>query len=367
MRICKSPMLGGRAIVCTSCQNHHYVYNSCGHSHCPICQSIKREQWIDKLKNNLLNVPYVHMIFTLPHQLNGLARANKKIIYSLILKTSWAVVKNISKSNDNIGGLPGMVSVLHTFGSDMKYHIHTHNLVTFGALELENNTWKKPKRKDKIARYRQINSLYKKLFLQALKQQYQEGKITYYMNYQQVEEMVKNITWVVHNTKPTLDTNILEGYLARYINRIAISNSKVEYLKDQAYVKLIYNDYRNQNHGQAAPQKHKLLDPFVFINQFLQHVLPPYFQKTRRYGLHSSASKKKYKELMPQNLNRQADVVRTVIQIVSKLINNLPYSCQKCQSETFQIVIVKPNKNWIHQYINVPNSRSPPKSSYIPC
>ncbi len=316
---------------------------------------------------NLLNVPYVHMIFTLPHQLNGLARNNKKIIYNLILKTSWAVVKSLSKTNNNIGGLPGMVSVLHTFGSDMKYHIHTHNLVTFGALDLETNKWKKPKRKDKIARYRQINSLYKRLFLQALKQQYLEGKITYYMSYQQVEEMVKNITWVVHNTKPTLDTSILEGYLARYINRIAVSNSKVEYLKDQAKVKLIYNDYKNQKEGQAAPKAYKSLDPLVFIDQFIQHVLPPYFQKTRRYGLHSSATKKKYKELLPQNLHRQADVVRTVIQIISKLINNLPYSCQKCQSEIFEIVIVKPNKNWIHQYIDIPNSRSPPKPSYKSC
>ena|GEM_PF-3557395 len=70
---------------------------------------------------------------------------------------------------------------------------------------------------------------------------------------------------------------------------------------------------------------------------------------------------------MPSNLNRQADVVRTVIQIVSKLINNLPYSCQLCQSEIFEIVVVKPNKKWIHQYINVPNSRSPPKSYYISC
>ena len=130
MRVCKSPALGGRAIVCKSCQHHHYVYNSCGHSHCPICQAIKREQWIDKLKNELLNVPYVHMIFTLPHQLHSLARANKSTIYSLIMTTAWKTVKVLAADPKNIGGLPGMISVLHTFGSDLKYHIHNSCRVT---------------------------------------------------------------------------------------------------------------------------------------------------------------------------------------------------------------------------------------------
>jgi hypothetical protein len=92
-----------------------------------ICQSVKREQWVDKLKNKLLKVPYVHAVFTLPHQLHGLCRMNKDIMYSMIMKATWLTIKEGMKKEINV--TPGITSVLHTFGSDMSYHTHTHSLV----------------------------------------------------------------------------------------------------------------------------------------------------------------------------------------------------------------------------------------------
>ena len=368
MRVCKSPALGGRAIVCKACLNHHYVYNSCGHSHCPICQSIKREQWVDKLKNELLNTPYVHMIFTLPHQLHSLARANKSIIYSLLMTTAWKTVKILAADPENVGGLPGMINVLHTFGSDLKYHIHTHCLVTFGGLD-DHNQWQYPKRKDKIARYRQINATYRKLFIRQLRSLYSSGKIIYHDDLDILLTELENKTWVVHNTKPTLDTSILENYLARYINRVAISKSRVEYLKDNNQVKILYNDYANQQQGQPAPKKYKVVDPLSFIHQFMQHVLPPYFQKTRRYGLHSSATKRKYEGLLPKAIKRNGHTIRTLLQIITQLIKDKPFSCEQCQSNEYQIIMIPQCKEWIHRYINVPTPRPPPLSKpYIsPC
>jgi len=110
MRICKTPALGGRVIVCQQCQSHHYIYLSCGHSHCPLCQSIKREQWVDKLKAELYKVPYVHMIFTLPHELNGIIRRHQSDLYSLLMRSAWKTVKAIAADPSNIGALPGMVN-----------------------------------------------------------------------------------------------------------------------------------------------------------------------------------------------------------------------------------------------------------------
>lgn len=364
MRMCKTPALGGRAIVCKSCDHHHYIYHSCGHSHCPICQSIKREQWVDKLKNELLNTAYIHMVFTLPHELNGLARNNKKVIYSLIMQSGWKTVKVLSKEKNNIGGLPGMISVLHTFGSDMKYHIHTHCLVTFGGLD-ENGNWQLPKRKEKIARYRQIKGTYKKVFLEGLSKLYRKSKIEYHMSYEELLEMVDGKTWVVHNTKPTMDTSVLEDYLARYINRVAVSNSKVEYIKEQSIVKLIYNDYANQKEGEAAPKKKKKIDPLVFIDQFMQHVLPPSFQKSRRYGLHASSTKRKYQNILPDSIKRNGHHIRTVFQILTQLIKENPFHCEKCNSEKYEIVVIRPTKSWIHKYIQLPTSRAPPIKSAI--
>ena len=360
MRVCKSPAMGGKAIVCKKCAHHHYLYYGCGNSHCPICGSIKREQWEDKLRADLLPVAYVHIIFTLPKELRRLARMNKKEIYNLLMRSSWQTIKELSEKEENIGALPGIISVLHTFGSDMKYHVHTHNLVTFGGYDKRTEKWKSPKRKDKIARYRKMSSRYKEIFLEGLEELYKAGLIIYDESYDQIKLGVADKRWVVHNTKPTLDTRILEQYLSRYINRIAISNSKVEWLEEQQKVKLIHNDYENQKEGEAAPKTHRKFDPLMFIHQFMEHVLPKYFQKTRRYGIQSNASKKKYRKLIPEELTKEGAVIRTVMQIVTKLLAENPYQCEQCESEEYEIVMVLPDKEWIHRYIKVPG-RSPPQ------
>ena len=211
-----------------------------------------------------------------------------------------------------------------------------------------------------MARFREINSTYRKLFIHELRSLNNSGQLTYHQDLETLLTELENKTWVVHNTKPTIDTSILENYLARYINRVAVSKSRVEYLEEHKQVKILYNDYANQIEGKAAPKKHKIVNPLSFINQFMQHVLPAYFQKSRRYGLHASATKRKYEGLLPQAIKRNGHTIRTVMQILTQLIKDKPYSCEKCQSTDFEIIIVTQNKEWIHRYINVPTPRPPP-------
>ena len=78
-------------------------------------------QWQDRLSKKMFNVPYSHIIFTVPRELHRLARNNKKVFYGLILKSAWACTKKVCADVKNLDGLPGMIAVLHTFGSDMKY------------------------------------------------------------------------------------------------------------------------------------------------------------------------------------------------------------------------------------------------------
>ena len=198
MRICKSPALGGRVIICKQCDHKHYIYYSCGHSHCPICQSIKREQWVDKLRSELYKVPYVHTTFTLPHKLNGLARANPSKVYGLLMRVAWKTIKQVTKDEANIGALPGMISVLHTFGSDMKYHVHVHCLITFGGLT-EDGKWHYPKHKYKIARYRELSATYRKIFLKELKRLFDKQELNYHQPYEVLHSDLKSKRWVVHN------------------------------------------------------------------------------------------------------------------------------------------------------------------------
>jgi Putative transposase/Transposase zinc-binding domain len=336
IRLCKTPALGSTVITCKDCGQKHFIHQSCGHSHCMICQSIKREQWVDKLKAQLLKVPYVHAIFTLPHQLNGLARSNEAIIYSIIMKSAWLTIKAIGNKQHST---PGMTSILHTFGSDMKYHIHVHALVTFGGLD-SNGEWIYPKYKDKLDRYRSICAIYKAIFLKEISRKNILAKLKYHADLPTLLADVAKLRWVVHATYPTMDTTIIENYLAKYINRIAVSNKRLQYIKENQSVSLIYNDYKIQLSGQPAPKAFKNMEPLVAINQIMQHVLPPYFQKSRRHGIHNAATK--IKAIIPAILLRNGTTIRTIFQIITDLLKLNPFRCDNCGSSNHVISSILP-------------------------
>ena len=228
IRVCGTPALGGKRVTCTSCGTQTYIFFSCGNSQCPLCQGLKRKQWEDRLRKRMLKVPYIHTIFTLPHELNGLARRNKRQIYGLLLRSAWQTTKQLCKNPKNVGGLPGMTAVLHTFGSDLKYHLHVHSLITFGGIDSQGN-WQWPKLKGKIARFEDMCQTFRAVFLKGLKKAYNAGLINYHLSYEEIKEFVEKKRWVVHSTKPTTNTKIIEQYLARYICRIGISKNRIKY------------------------------------------------------------------------------------------------------------------------------------------
>ena len=323
-----------------------------------ICQSIKREQWVDKLKNKLLKVPYVHAIFTLPHQLNGLARSNQSVIYAMIMKASWMTVNEMMKV---IEAKPGMTMVLHTFGSSMNYHIHTHCLVTFGGLSKCGN-WVYPKDKYVIAKYRKMCSTYKRIFLKLLESSFVNNELTYHEDYATLSKELTKLRWVVHTTYPTMNTELIENYLGRYVNRVSISKNRLNYLKENEEVAITYNDYKKQEAGKPAPKEVKILDPLVAINQILQHVLPRHFQKTRSYGIHNACNK--LKESAEEKVKANVKTVRTVFEIITHLMGIRKMSCIECNGEDFEKEDIQPNKRYIYTYLKK-KTRAPPNPSEI--
>lgn len=344
-------------ITCNKCGTAHFIYNSCGNNQCMICQSIKREQWLDKLKNKLLNVPYCHVTFTLPHQLNGLARANQTLIYSLMLKVSWMTIKTVCKDDRNVGALPGMISVLHTFGSACNYHIHVHALVTFGGVT-KDGTWKFPISNKRLAPYRHMCKTFRDLFINQLNKHFDKGELSFHLPSQDIIDGIKDKRWVVHSTRPSMDTNIIENYLARYINRIAVSQSRIKYAKESKEVHILYNDYKNQAPNQAAPKAIKTLDPLVAIDQIIQHTLPRGFQKSRSYGIHNASNSAKHN--IASHIKRNGSTIRTVMEIITHLMGLEKMKCQHCGSDDFTITDIKCYKNYIAIYLKDLHERGPP-------
>ena len=370
IRVCRTPALGGKRVICKNCGHTKHIHLSCGHSQCPLCQNVKREIWQQKLADKFLAVPYVHTVFTIPHELNKLAKLNKQLIYNITMRAAWLTIKKLTADPKNVGGLPGMVSVLHTFGSDMKYHIHVHALITFGGLDAEGN-WVWPKRKKQLASYRKICKTYRETFLSMLEKHLSKGELVEVNDMDELLATIKHKRWNVRNEYPTTDTAVLEQYLSRYINRIAISKSRLEYVaakqnKEDA-VLITYKDYRKQKKEnlEIAPKAIKTMESLAAIHQFMLHVLPPYFQKSRHQGLHSAITYKRLKDKMSPKLKRNGKTVRVIFQILNHLNGLEGPKCEECQHEEFEILPLPADVKWIFNFITVPTYRGPPKRKII--
>lgn len=358
VRLCKSPGLGGRIMECKKCHHLHYIYFSCGHARCPCCQAVKREQWLDKTMNLLLDVPYVHLVTTVPHQLNRLNKLNPKEMYNLLFSSTKLMVNQIMEGPVYVGGKPGMISLLHTFGSDIKYHVHVHSMLTFGGLT-PSGKWIFPKHKKRICRNSLLRSTFKKSYLAELKKLFDSGVLNYDKTYDKTIEDIKDKNWTVFISHPSMSTKGIMTYISRYINRVAISESRVEYVKKARAVNIIYKDYRNSLADQAPPIEIKTMPPLLFMHQMLQHLPPPYFHRCRRYGLHANAKNAMTKEFITNRVKENTRIIRTVMEILKDLMKLEQFKCEKCEHSEFLVHRLKPNDSFIFQYITIPKIRSP--------
>jgi len=307
-------------------------------------------QWQHKLSNRLLKCPYVHMTFTMPHQLNRLARNNPYKLYQCLMRSAWSSLSSCAKEKDQLGARPGAIMVLHTFGSDLKYHVHVHALVTFGGIN-DNNEWVWPKRKTKLIAYRKIRSEFRKHFLQRLQRIY--PKLYTHQDYDDLEGDLLKKSWCVHAEPPTLNGERIKDYLGKYICRIGLSKQRFKYESLEKKVYLQYKDYRNQEIGKPAPIGLKELKPLVAINQILQHCLPKYFQKCRYLGLHANACKKKYEHIIPKEIKNNGATIKTLFQILHQLLGLHPNLCEGCGHDQMAVKIIKPNTSWIYTWLPV--------------
>jgi hypothetical protein len=345
--------MGGTLVTCKKCEHKTYLYKSCGNGQCPKCQSIKRMQWQDKMASKMMTCPYQHIVFTIPHELNFLAKAQPSIVYSNLFKAAWKTIEKLCKDPNNLGGLPGMTAVLHTFGSDLKHHIHLHTLVTFGGVSKEKK-WLWPVRNKKLAPFRLMCKVFREQYLQLLSKTLKKQHPDQYQKIKPTLQSLESVRWCVHNTPPTTHTKVIEEYLGRYICRVGVSNKKLSYDSAKKEVKIVYNDYKNQQTNQAAPKAVKQVDPLVAIHLIVQHVLPPYFQKVRYFGILSGSKLKKIQVDIPSLIKENKQTIRTVFQIIKGLLlleENDIIPCSHCQATELIILELPPNKDWYNQNI----------------
>jgi len=282
---CRTAELGGHLKRCERCGFEHPTYNSCRNRHCPKCQSLAKVQWLQKQTAELLPVGYFHLVFTLPHRLNGLILAHKKILLSLLFKAVSETLLEFGRRR--FGGTVGILTVLHTWDQTLKDHFHIHCLVPAGALSLDQSCWIKARR-NFLFPVKALSMVFRGKFLDLLKQAGAKGSIE--ITSERLKAL-RNKSWIVYAKKPFGSSQTVLDYLGRYTHRVALSNDRI--LKvDSGEVILSYRDRKDGDR-----KKSMTLDAQEFIRRFLLHVLPDGFMRIRHFGFLANRSKK---HLLPQ-------------------------------------------------------------------
>jgi hypothetical protein len=338
---CRTAALGGHVERCAGCDFTRIAYNSCRDRHCPKCQAARQHAWVESRCERLLSVPYFHVVFTLPHQLNPLALQNPTAIYDLLFDAASATLRTLAADPRRLGAQIGVTAVLHTWGQNLLLHPHLHCVVTGGGLSPDGQRWV-PGRERYFLPVAVMAKLFRGKFLAGLKKLHAAGTLKLagtivdlkddgcFRRWLHDRYAAK---WVVYAKAPFGGPEAVFRYLGRYTHRVAITNNRLRFM-DDGHVTFTWKDYADGHR-----LKTMRLTAEEFLRRFLLHVLPRGFVRIRHYGLMAGgpAAAEKFarcRELL-QALRHAAPAAPEPPPWLERLRAKLadPPRCPRCQGE----------------------------------
>ena len=296
---CKSGRLGVNVSACSECGHMEFHNNSCRNRNCPNCQAVLKEIWVDQRRAEVIDSPYFHVVFTLPHELNPLLYCNQKLLYGLLHKCCAETLLELSADKKYLGAQPGIIQVLHTWNQELDYHVHMHCIISGGGLTSDRRV-----RKSSVKFFipvRVLRDKFKGKYLALLDALHQQQKLVFSSSCRSLQE---TSTWNEFKNslygkdwcpyiKETFNGfgNAIE-YLGRYAHRIAISNSRILSVTETEVT------FSARGKTPGDPKRQITLSHEEFIRRFLMHVLPAGFQKIRYYGFLNNRMKSKNLKLI---------------------------------------------------------------------
>ncbi len=282
------------------------------------------------------------MVFTLPHELNSLVMGHRRVLYKLLLDASAQTLLCFAKDPKYLGAIPGIISVLHTWGQQLSFHPHVHSIVSGGGI-LEGNQWKNATRNQWrfLFPLKAMSGVYKAKFLQALKKLIDSGevKLTCGTDEKQLMNLLYNKDWIVYAKAPFGGPQAVIEYLGRYTHKVAISNHRLVSINDQDdTVSFTYKDYRD-----SSKQKQMSLSASEFIRRFQQHILPKRFTKIRTYGYLSNRNRHGRINEVLKKMKRPLHKGLVKVPLELALIEHYGIDiteCPCCKNKTLQLVHV---------------------------
>lgn len=265
---CRTQALGGHLWCCDQCSHEVFAYHSCKNRSCPKCHTNQTKDWLAKRQAEMLPVPYFHVTITVPAPLRRFLRSHQRQGYALLMKAAANAIIELARDRRYVGGTVGVLAVLHTWTQQLLFHPHVHCLVTGGGVSKDGRDWH-PARKGFLFPSKALAKLVRGKLKAWLANKYPDLILP---------EEVWTTPWVVHITRWGNGEQGVLHYLARYVFRIAITNTRIVAL-DERTVTFRYKQRK------SARWRACRIDGLEFIRRFLQHVLPKGLHKVRYFGL----------------------------------------------------------------------------------
>lgn len=272
---CRTAALGGELRQCDTCGTQRYVYHSCRNRHCPKCQTRAKERWLAERRAELLPVPYYHLVFTLPHELNVLAKHRPRELYAVLFAAASQTLVEFGRNPRWLGGQIAATLVLHTWGQTLSQHLHVHCLVAGGALDTSGQ-WVRSRR-GFLFPVKALSAVFRGKLLAELPKLAAPAQLI---------AALRAKPWVVYAKRPFAGPEQVLQYLGRYTHRTAISNERLVCSNSEC-VRFRYKDYAH-----AQRRRTMQLEPAEFLRRFALHVLPRGFNRIRHYGLLANRNKR---------------------------------------------------------------------------
>jgi len=353
IEVCRTAALGGHLERCDDCGHERNAFNSCRDRHCPKCQSLARARWIEDRKAELLEVPYFHVVFTVPEEIAAIALQNKAVVYAILFRATAETLTTIAADPQHLGAEIGFFAVLHSWGQNLLFHPHLHCVVPGGGPSLDGDRWVSC-RPDFFLPVRVLSSLFRRLFLESLEKAFNSGKLKFFGTLEPLQDRIaftrhlaplKEREWVVYAKAPFAGPEQVLDYVGRYTHRVAISNNRLIDIENNR-VSFRWKDYRG-----GDQVKTMTLTAEEFIRRFLLHVLPNAFQRIRYYGFLGNRHREEKLAVcrrllgMPVTETAASPPHKDYLDHYEDLTGHSLRQCPQCQRGTMVVVQILPRSS----------------------
>jgi len=322
---CRTARLGGHIDRCNHCGVMRIVYHSCRNRHCPTCQHMPRERWLERRKQEILPISYFHVVFTLPHELNPVILNNKKVMLTILFKAASQTL--LTFGENTLGGKLGFIATLHTWDQKLKAHFHLHCLVAGGAVSKDGLSWI-PCKGDYLFNQRALSLVFRGKFMTYMKRACRLETLRFAdEQYQNLKARLYQKPWIIDVRDPVKRPEHVLEYLARYTHRVAIANSRITALKDG----MVTFTAKNRKKNCTEPVT---ISAVEFIRRFLLHSLPKGFVRIRHYGFLANRDRSQKLSCIRHLMglpDPSGKCISTIEQMIKKLTGIDISLCPRCQ------------------------------------